>query len=349
MSIRTFITMILFCAVMVETDAQSVATDSIENDTITSPEVKQSLPQKLDTKLTNKYFKTKYDTNYVVRPDQKWLVRLLVNQTGDHIHAKGTVRDVWSKYDLHTRQNTTFSLEVNYCDLAASLSINPAKTHGDYNDYELNLEYHGNQFSIDANYQRATSLAGDIKLGNIDHLDEEGLRMNVVNIAGYYTFNHRRFSFPAALYQNYYQVRSAGSWLAGVSFQGGSIKTTRELQERSPEAPVVHINFGHVGIGGGYGYNLVLGKRSQWLLHLSALPTVVVYNYNKLTVNGMEIKAKHMRVNMIFNERAAVIYHFAPRYFAGASLMMSNSLFDDKAVIINQNKWIARAFLGVRL
>jgi hypothetical protein len=52
---------------------------------------------------------------------------------------------------------------------------------------------------------------------------------------------------------------------------------------------------------------------------------------------------------MIFNERAAAVYHFSERCFAGATLMMSNSVFDDKAVVINQNKGIAHAFVGIRL
>ena len=107
------------------------------------------------------------------------------------------------------------------------------------------------------------------------------------------------------------------------------------------------IRIGHVGIGGGYGYNLVLGQK--WLLHLSILPTFVVYNYNKLTVNGERRGAKHMHFNMIFNERAAVVYNFSPRYFAGATLVMNNSVFDDEVVTVNQNKWRARAFFGFRL
>ena len=208
---------------MVETDARSVSTDSIKSDTIVK---KEGLGKRLNKKLSNNYYKSKYDTNYVVRPKEKWLLRAMVNQTGNYIHAKGTVNDIWSKYDLHTKKNTTIGLEVNYCDLAVSLSLNPAKMRGDYDDYEFNFEYHGNRISFDVNYQRATSLTGDVKLGDMDHLDEEGLRMNIVNVAAYYSFNHRRFSFPAALYQNYYQRRSAGSWLAGASFQGGSIKTT---------------------------------------------------------------------------------------------------------------------------
>ena len=304
---------------------------------------------RLDSVLSTHYFKQSYDTNYVKRPSQKWLLRVMVNQMGNHIHAKGTVNGIWSKYDLQTRKNTTLSLEVNYCDIAATLSLNPAKLSGHTDDYELNVEYHGTRFSIDVNYQRSSSLAGDIEWGDVKRLDEDGIRMKVLNITGYYTFNHRRFSFPAALYQNYYQIRSAGSWLAGFSYQGGSIKTTDELKARSPESPVVNLHVGHFGIGGGYGYNLVLGKRSEWLFHLSAMPTVVVYNHNKLLINNEHIHAKHVRINMIFNERAAIVYHFSPRYHAGISMMMSNSLFDDKAVKVNQNKLLARAFFGFRL
>ena len=79
------------------------------------------------------------------------------------------------------------------------------------------------------------------------------------------------------------------------------------------------------------------------------LPTFVVYNRNNLTVNGERKKAERMRLNMIFNERAAVVYQFSPRYFAGVTLVMNNSVFDDDKVVVNQNKWRARAFFGFRL
>ena len=356
MMIRVILSIILLCAVALETDAQSVSNDSIKNDTVVK---RESLAKRLNKKLSNRYYKSKYDTNYVARPKEKWLLRAMVDQTRNYIHAKGTVNDVWSKYDLHTKKNTTIGLEVNYCDIAVSLSLNPAKIRGDYDDYEFNFEYHGNRLSFDINYQRATSLAGDIHLGNIDHLDEEGLRMNVVNVAAYYTFNHRRFSFPAALYQNYYQRRSAGSWLAGASFQGGSIKTTAELVERSPQAPDVHLTFANIALGGGYGYNLVLGKHSQWLLHLSFMPSFVVYKHNKLECRSaadrmegrdyLEKRDHGLCFNMIFNERASVVYHFTPRFNAGATFMMSNSFFDNGNISTRQDKLHARAFVGLRL
>ena len=324
--VRTVITTVLLCIAVAGVHAQS-----------------------LNKKLSDRYYKTKYDTNYVVRPAERWLLKPSLNQTGTSIHAKGTVKDVWSKYDLRTKYQTTLSMEVDYCDIAVAFSINPAKMKGNYDDYEFNFEYHGNMISFDLDYQSATSLTGDINFGNIDHLDEDALTMKTFNLAAYYVFNHRHFSFPAAFYQNYIQKRSAGSWLLGLNFQSGSVRTTYELKERNPQAPDVHITAAHLGIGGGYGYNWVLGNHSQWLLHLSILPTVVVYNHNRLEVNGERQSASRMRFNMVFSERAAVVYHFSPRIFAGATLMMSNSIFDDKNVVINQNKWLARAFLGFRL
>lgn len=102
---------------------------------------------------------------------------------------------------------------------------------------------------------------------------EGRLTLKVVNLAGYYTFNHRRFSFPAAFTQSYIQHRSADSWLAGISYQGGSINTSNSLKANN----------------------------------------------------------------------------FSSRYFASATLVMNNSIFDDDAVVVNQNKWRARASLGMRL
>ena len=79
------------------------------------------------------------------------------------------------------------------------------------------------------------------------------------------------------------------------------------------------------------------------------LPTFVVYNRNNMTVNGETRKAKHTRFNMIFNERAAIVYNFSPRYFAGITLAMNNSVFDNDDVVVNQNKWRLRASIGLRL
>lgn len=303
---------------------------------------------RMDSVLAARYYRTPYDTNYVVRPDGKLTLKVRMNQTGNTFHAKGTVNDIYSKADLKTSQKTTFSLAAIYRGIGVGVAINPGKWKGLYKDYEFNFNYYSNRWSLDASYQRSESLAGDIHGDRGEqHLLAGDVTMKVLNLAGYYTFNHRRFSFPAAFTQSYIQRRSAGSWLAGISYQGGSIKTNDNLIERNPNAPTVRLYVGHFGIGGGYGYNWVLSKK--WLLHFSMLPTFVVYNRNNMTVRGDRKKAQHIRFNMIFNERAAIVHNFSPHYFAGATLVMNNSVFDDDVVVINQNKWRVRAFLGMRL
>jgi len=308
----------------------------------------QLVRAKVDSVLSARYYKTPYDTNYVVRPEGRLTLKVRLNQTGNDFHAKGTVNDIYSKADLHTSHKTTMSIGASYRGISAALAINPAKMSGAYKDYEFNLNYYSSRLSLDFSYQRSESLAGDISFNDIPGRLESGeATMKVLNLAGYYTFNHRRFSFPAAFTQSYIQRRSAGSWLAGISYQGGSIETTDALLARNPLAPETRIYVGHFGIGGGYGYNWVLGR--GWLLHFSMLPTFVVYNRNNMTLRGERKEAQRMRFNMIFNERAAIVYSFSPRYFAGATLVMNNSVFDDDVVVVNQNKWRARAFFGLRL
>lgn len=309
----------------------------------------QQLKAKVDSVLSSRYYKTPYDTNYVVRPEGTVTLKLRLNQTGNDFHAKGTVNDIYSKADLSTSHKTTISIAASYRGLSAAVALNPAKMSGTYKDYEFNLNYYSSRISLDFSYQRSESLTGDVYREDRGEqpMESGDLTLKVVNFAGYYAFNHRHFSYPAAFNQSYIQRRSAGSWLAGISYQGGIIETRDELKARNPNAPTVSIDVGHVGIGGGYAYNWVLGQK--WLIHFSLLPTFVVYNRNKMTVNGERKEARHMRFNMIFNERAAIVYNFSPRYFAGATLVMNNSVFDDDVVVINQNKWRARAFIGLRL
>ena len=303
---------------------------------------------RLDSVLTARYFRSPYDTNYVIRPEGKLTLKVRFNQTGNDFHAKGTVNDIYSKADLKTSHKTTMSIGASYRGISAAVAVNPGKLKGIYKDYEFNLNYYSSRLSLDLSYQRSETLAGDITGDRGEQRLESGeATLKVLNIAGYYTFNHRRFSYPAAFTQSYIQRRSAGSWLAGISYQGGSIRTTDDLKLRSPESPDVRVYIGHFGIGGGYGYNWVLGKK--WLLHLSLLPTFVVYNRNNMTVNGERKEAQHMRFNMIFNERAAIVYNISPRYFLGTTAVVNNSLFKDDNVTVNQNKWRARAFFGMRL
>ena len=222
----------------------------------------------IDSALTARYYRTPYDTNYVARPEGRLTLKLRVNQSGDDFRVKGDKNGVNSKAVLKTEFKTTVSIGASYRGLSAALAFNPAKMSGHYSDYELNLVYYSSRLSFDASYHSSSTLSGDIEKGSAtEHLEAGDIKLKMVNVAGYYVFNHRHFSFPAAFTQSYIQLRSAGSWLAGITYQGGNIETSDEFKERMPQAPDLHISIGQLGIGGGYGYNWVPSKR--WLIHLT--------------------------------------------------------------------------------
>jgi glycosidase len=241
----------------------------------------KQIRSRVDSALTARYFKSTYDTNFVARPEGKLTLKVRMNQTGNSFHAKGTVNDIYSKADLSTSHKTTFSIAAIYRGIGIGMAVNPYKWSGVYKDYEFNLNYYSSRLSLDFSYQRSESLSGDIRRDdNLSQMQSGDVTLKVANIAGYYIFNHRRFSFPAAFTQSYIQRRSAGSWLAGFCYQGGSIKTTDDAPDELGNA---RIYVGNFAIGGGYGYNLVAKK---WLFHLSAQPNVIIFNSNSVKMNG---------------------------------------------------------------
>ena len=161
------------------------------------------LRQRVDSVLADRYYRSPYDTNYVTRPEGRLTLKLRMNQTGNDFHARGTVNDIDSKADLSTSHKTTFAVVGIYRGIGVGVAVNPYKWSGLYKDYEFNLNYYSSSLSLDFSYQRSESLAGDIERGGIDSRLESGdLTMKVLNLAGYYTFNHHRFSFPAAFTQS---------------------------------------------------------------------------------------------------------------------------------------------------
>ncbi len=308
----------------------------------------RAMNARTDSVPAPRYRKSHFDSVYVVRPDYKWTLKARVNQTGNSFHAKGALNGLDSKYDLSTNHKTTISVAAIYRGIGIALAINPAQLKGDYKDFEININYYSSRFSVDFSYQRSESLSGDIWRGEqLSRVEYGDVDMNMINFAANYTFNHRRFSYQAAFTQSYIQRRSAGSWLAGISYQGGTLKTTKSLLARRPDVPETRVYIGHVGIGGGYAFNLVAGKR--WLFHLSIMPTFVIFNRNNMTVNGERRDANHINFNMLFNERFAIVHNFSPRFFAGLTVVMNNSLFLKDDITVNQNKWRARISFGVRL
>ena len=297
-----------------------------------------------DSLLRERYERVTYDTQYISRPDRRLLLRLRGNFSGNSIRYKNVQDGNDSHAHISTDPRGTISLGASYMGIALAYSINPAKISGSNKDYELNVSVSSNRYIIDFNYQKSNTLSGDIesKEGTY-HIDKDLLSMQMLNITGCYIFNHRRFSYSAAFSQSYIQKRSAGSWMAGFSFMGGSVKTSKDAPAGSHD---LCLKVRNIALGGGYGYNLVHRK---WLFHLSAMPTIIVYNYNNITMDGVKQKEYTHFPDLLVNSRAAIIYNISPRYFIGSTLVVNSSTFGNFKHYTFQTKWRARAVFGFRL
>ena len=303
------------------------------------------LRTRIDSILDKNYNKVNFDTAYIGRPKTNLTLKARASVAGSNLYIREKTDGVRTKADLETSHMVKLSLGANYKGLAAAISLNPTKLSGKNNDFEFNLNYYSNRFCVEMGYQMSKTMAGDVSRGDESgHLDRGSLKTKLLNITGYYVFNNKRFSFPAAFSQTYIQKRSAGSWLVGVSYQGGTLKTT----DKAPEGmPVTRFYVGHFGIGGGYAYNLVLHRK--WLLHISTMPTIVIGDYNNITYDGEKYKVHGSFPELIFNERAAVVYNMGANKFAGLSFNMNNLVLGHGHNRSYQSKWLSRVFFGIRL
>lgn len=309
----------------------------------------------VDSLLGHRYRNAKFDTLYLSRPSTRWTLKGRVNLSGAGITAKGKFDDASFSSELNSELKGTVSMAISYQGLTLGAAINPSALSGRYKDYELNLHFYGNRMGLDVVYQQANSFEGWTRdnAGNRYEVEQGSVKQHSLSIDGYYAFNHRRFSYAAAFTQSYIQRRSCGSWLLGVSIHGLDTKIYDVSEESgldgngttdAPESS--HLRFWRAGIGAGYGYNFVLPH--NWLLHVSTLPTFVVYSNKRYWMNGEQDHFPYHFPELVISSHAAVVHSFGS-YFLGGTLVFnySNVGTESQLEIIN-TKWLLRAFVGFR-
>ena len=299
---------------------------------------------RVENALRANYEKCNYDTLYMKRPDSKLTLKLRGNLSGTTIKGKDKEEGGTIKSDFKTSTRGTISVGASYLGISAAVAINPGRLSGKNKDNEYNINAYGNRFGLEASFQDSKTLSGDMTQGeNKFHLRKGDVRYNMLTVTGYYAFNYKHFSYPAAFTQSYIQKRSAGSWLVGATFQSGRIKNTNDAPDVLQDTRLTMTSF---AIGGGYGYNFVVRK---WLFHASTQPCLIVYNHNSIRLNGEKQKTGTYFPEMIFNTRAAIVYNFNQKYFAGSTFLFNTTTLGNRNHYTDILKWRARAFVGMRL
>ena len=301
----------------------------------------QSNLHRIDSILTLKYRKGDIDTAYVMRPSTKWTVTARMNVSGTKIETEGIDNGLHFKSEMEANRKTTLSVGISYLGFSLNMALNPAKLMGKYRDYELNINSYGKRFGWDFIYQDAKNFTGwhDHEGMKRIELPADMLSVKTLNINAYYTFNSRRFSYPAAFSQSYIQRRSAGSFLLAAS--GMSQHATLDWEQKT------ELKMTNIGIGAGYGYNYVPSK--GWLLHISALPTFLVYSHTSMTFGDTHVPLHYHFPEVIITGRGALVRQASNTFYGLSMVYNFTNIGNENSLALHNQKWRIRTFFGLRL
>ncbi len=306
------------------------------------------LLQKVDSFLI-KMQRSNVDTNYIMRPKERLTVRLLSNFSGANIHIADRSSGSQNMYlDVQSSMKWTLTSSINYRGLSVALSVNPGHVFDWYHDMEFNINAYGNKMGADFIYQHSRNLTGELDNGDYTQkLPNDFLVSKSINANYYYVFNSQRFSFPAAFTQSYVQKRSAGSFIVGASFQSLVMDVGKKYRILDDED--FHLlNTQLLGIGGGYAHNIV--PNPNWMIHLSVMPTIVVWRNMHMENDGYTARGSHpfSLPNMLTTARLSLI-HYHGKQFTGITAVLNHShLGQSGADMTDHLKWRIRLLYGIR-
>ena len=301
----------------------------------------QSGLHRIDSLLSRRYYKGDIDTAYIVRPPTKWTVTARLNVSGATLETEGIEDGHHFKSEMEAERKTTLSVGVSYLGLSLSAALNPAKLMGKYRDFELNFNSYGRRFGFDVIYQDAKNFTGWYDQEGMERiaLPDGMLSVKTLNLNAFYVFNHRRFSYPAAVSQSYIQRRSVGSFFLAASGMGqhATLDWDTELK----------LKISNIGLGAGYGYNYVPAQ--GWLLHLSALPTFIVYSHTSMTFGDSRVPLHYHFPEVIITGRSAVVRQWGNKFFGMSMVFNFTNNGHEESLALHNIKWRVRTFFGMRL
>lgn len=302
--------------------------------------------------LSRLYNRVNYDTAYIGRPvGTKWTIKLRTILLWQNFHTKGIYEDTEFASSLRTDLKPKLNMQVGYMGIAIGGGVSFNKLIGrEDRDFDFKLNMYGKKFGFEFGLSGISSLHGTytIKFDNYNftfNLPEDFVEQVTMTLNFYYAFNNKKFSYPAAFTQMFIQKKSAGSLLAGGELYVNAISIGDSIQETE----LYKLTNATLGIGVGYGYNLVLPH--DWLLHLSCLPYLVVdggatlRNYGE----GEETRIRTEFPEVFLTARGAIIHNFNARWFAGITMQLNYSNVNSKKMTNNNMQWQAIGFAGMRL
>ena len=292
--------------------------------------------QKTDSILYSRYNYFKYDTNYVKRPEQKFILSLKPEVSTIGL-SLGTANDV--DIDLENRLNPKIGINFGFYGINVGYKIKTG--NGGNESGEFNIRYYGRRFGVELDICAAADLSGEMEVGDTlkRKIDKSGISLGMAQLSAYYVLNNKKFAYPAAFGKSFMQVKSCGSMFFGASYTGAKVLN-------DSLAVAVDVRCASAGIG--YGYNFVT-KKKKLLVHISALPMFVFAENNSLKQGDVYHKMKYSFPEVSISGRFAMTYNFGKRYLLGMDEIRYTTIVGEKKSLETSfSRQLTRIYFGIR-
>lgn len=305
---------------------------------------------------------------YVEPTEQPWALYASIFLTGTNLKTslyEGT------SADMRTLTDAQWQLSASYRGYGVSYSHNL----GSNESQQLSFSSYGNRFGAQLLFSESSTLHGKITADSLPsfrtYAGMTNLRLRLID--GYYVFNYRRFSYPAAFTCTVRQLRSCGSPIVGISYYHSTLQVTNDsLTHAWDDIHRLSLRSFSLGIGGAY--NKVFGPNQDYLFHISAMPMAAILHKNRVRTSEGDQKIENEKWNepvkkedettnknpwnnlnmdpkkfhLTFSGRIAANYNYS-RSVIGLSLYWyQNDIGSSEALSIKYIDWNLRAYVGVR-
>lgn len=266
----------------------------------------------------DKFFNS-YDPQYVVGTGKRWKVRLVSDNWLDSYAMR-----------LPGQLNTTMSSNV-YSNIGAYIQY-MAVSVGSSIDFEKLFNHKEPQhkkfefgficalFNAELYYHENLGGVNIRKFGDINDgkLIKEyfpGVSMRSVGFDIYYFFNNKKYSQGAAYNFAKYQLKSQGSFMAGLAITNQRLyfdftKLPEKLIERLPDDDILnyYFHYNSYAILAGYGYNWVIAPKL--LFNATVMPSIGFSHYYEDSLEG----DKYL-ISLNIQGRISLTYNLGNYYF----------------------------------
>ena len=222
--------------------------------------------------------------------------------------------------DIHYMPNTTLNMGVGatYHNFSLNLAygfgfLNKDDNKGDTKYLDLQGHFYKPKWATDiyGQFYRGYHLSPEGYAAPIgdDYYYRHDVKVTLIGLSQYRIFNSTKFSYRAAMIQNEWQKKSAGTLLAGAEAYYGVIKGDSSLVPQSKAADFTQngidkINYLSIGPGVGYAYTLVGFQH----LYLTGSITGNL-NFTYATEYNSDSKSNKFSINPVARFRLAAGYN----------------------------------------